>query len=202
MSRSTEATRRLAIALVAVSLPIPWPSDRALAASSALPRADHSLLTVESPDGGFRVQLPDALPPPARKSRSTVLGDVHEAHYVLAWGRARVSVELYEIPELAALIFPSRLLLDQAVSGLISDMEAREIERRPLRRQEHPARLVTYELPGDPGTLERALVVLASSRLYVVAVTAPPGAALGPGLERIIESFEVIGADPPGLRAR
>jgi hypothetical protein len=151
-----------------------------------------ALRTVESEEGRFRLQLPDSLPAAARKSRSTVLGPIHEAHYVLEWGEARVSVELYDIPPVAARLLPNGFLLDRAASGLVADMEARELDRAPVERQEHPARVVTYELPGEPAALERALIVLVGIRLYVVAVTAPPGDPLDGGLERVIDSFEIV----------
>ncbi len=138
------------------------------------------------------MQLPDTLPPPQHKSRTTVLGPIHEAHYRLEWGASRVSVELYEIPSVATLILPDRLLLDRAASGLVADMQARELDRSSVERQQHPARIVTYALPGDPAAIERALIVLAGPRLYVVVVTAPPGGALDPGLERVIDSFEIV----------
>ncbi len=167
----------------------------ALGASSAVPPRDGRgvLRTVESAEGGFRAQLPEPLPVPERKSRPTLLGPVHEVHYAVPWDDAHVSVELYDIPRLATLIFPTAVLLDQAADGVVAEMQARELARSSLSRQQHPARVVTYELPGAPTAVERALIVLAGSRLYVVVVTSPPGDGLGPSLEQIVDSFEIVG---------
>lgn len=188
MRRSRAATTRLATLLALLS--------SLLGASSSVPPAEDGggfLRTVESAEGRFRAQLPEPLPAPERRSRPTLLGAVHEVHYVMPWSGGRVSVEFYDIPRLATLLFPTGLVLDQAADGVVEDMEGREFERVSLERQGHPARLVTYALPGSPGAVERALIVLAESRLYVVVVTSPPGAGLDPKLMGIVDSFELVG---------
>ncbi len=185
MSRSRDA-QAILLALLSIC---------GLGASSAVPPRDGrgALRTVESAEGRFRAQLPEPLPAPERKSRPTFLGAVHEVHYAMAWDEARVSVEFYDIPRLATVIFPTGLLLDQAADGVVAEMQAREIARSSLSRQQHPARVVTYALPGDPVAVERALIVLDGSRLYVIVVTSPPGDGLGPRLEQIVDSFEIVG---------
>jgi hypothetical protein len=186
VSRSQDTTRRLCVLLSLAWLP-------ALCAStSAPPLPAAPLRPVESSEGRFRAALPSRLPRPERRSRPTLLGTVHEVHYVLAWGEGRVSLEFYDLPRLATLIVPAGLLLEQAADGVVADMRARELERISLERQAHPARLVTYVLPGEPGAVERALIVLAGSRLYMVVVTSPPGAGLEPELDRIVDSFEIF----------
>lgn len=185
MSRSVDTPRRLAVLLSL--LPV-------LCASSAVPPSAQPLLQrVESEEGRFRASLPEPLPEPERRSRATLLGPVHEVHYVMPWDDGQVSVEFYDIPRLATLIVPSGLLLGRAADGLVEDMQGRELDRVQLERQGHPACRVTYALPGESGGVERALIVLAESRLYLVVVTSPPGAALGPELERVVDSFEVLG---------
>lgn len=184
MSRSADTTRRLAVLLSL--LPV-------LCASRAVPPSAEPLLhRVESEEGRFRAFLPEPLPEPERRSRATLLGPVHEVHYVLPRDDGRVSVEFYDIPRLAALIVPSSLLLGQAADGLVEDMQARELDRALQERQGYPACLVRYALPGQGGGVERALIVLAESRLYLVVVTSPPGTDLGPELERVVDSFEIL----------
>lgn len=186
MSRFVDTARRLlAVSPLLLTLPL-------LCASRAVPPSAEPLLRrVESEEGGFRASLREPLPEPERRSRPTLLGPVHEVHYVMPWGDGKVSVEFYDIPRLATLIVPSGLLLAQAADGLVEDMQARELERTLLQRQGHPACLVTYALPREQG-IERALIALAGSRLYLLVVTSAPGAALGPELERVVDSFEIL----------
>jgi hypothetical protein len=153
----------------------------------------------ESEAGRFRVELPGE-PRLEQSERSTLLGAVSEARYILRLGDIAVVVETHDIPRIATRIVPTRTILDRTRSGVLEDMEAQLVASSEIALQGYPARDFTYRLPSDPPQLERAIAVLVGNRIYLVTGVAPEAPGARPDIARFFASFRFWPEDtpPPG----
>lgn len=163
-------------------------SAAGLAPSAPGPEAAGHWSVFESEAGRFRVELPGE-PRLERSERSTLLGAVTAEKYILRLGEVVVVVETHDIPRLAARIVPTRVILDQTRSGVLEDMRARMVTSSEITLQGYPARDFTYRVASRPPQLERAIVVLVGSRIYLVTGLAPESPGERPDLARFFGSF-------------
>jgi hypothetical protein len=141
-------------------------------------------------EGRFAVELPG---PPAleRDARLTPVGYVHQTKYWLRAGDALLAVELHDIPAIAAALMTDEGILDRARDGVIENENGTLLEAHALAFQGAPAREFTYRLPGDAPLVERVLVVLVESRLYLLTGMAARAPASHPDIARFFASFRV-----------
>jgi hypothetical protein len=71
------------------------------------------------------------------------------------------------------------------------DVGGRLLESREVSHQGHPAREVSYEVAGPPSLRERALLILAGNRLYLVIATWSPTRDFALPLAQLLRSFEL-----------
>jgi hypothetical protein len=144
--------------------------------------------TFESEAGRFHVELP-AAPEVHTETSSTFFGAVSHTKYTLRVGDALVAVETHDFPALATSLFSSASILEQTRSGVLEDMQARQLEAHALTLQDMPALDFTYEVPGAPPRIERALAVLVRNRIYLVTGMAERSPGSHPEIRRFLESF-------------
>ena len=140
--------------------------------------------------GRFSVRLPD-LPSVATDSRWTPVGRIHQARYSLTLDDARVVLEHHDLPRVAVLMFPQASILNRARNSLVSDVGGEVLASSDAPRDGRATREVTYTVPGDEGLVERALIQLVDTRLYVLVVTLPRARSGDPRITQLFGSFEV-----------
>lgn len=101
----------------------------------------------------------------------------------------QVAVETHDFPAFAASLVPAATILERTHSGVLDDMRARQIESHPLKIQDRPALDFSYEVPGEPPHVERALAVLVHSRIYLVTAMTDDSPGDHPVVRRFLESF-------------
>ncbi len=163
----------------------------ARALEAAEPAAPASREIVFSPpEGRFRVVFP-AEPVVSTASRRTFLGAVVETRYAVEIGDTSVAVELHDLPPLARLLLPAGAILGRARDRLVEGAGRRAVAARDAPHLGFPAREVTYDLSEQPARVEKALLVLVGSRLYIALATWPRASAIHSAAERLFETFEV-----------
>jgi len=125
-----------------------------------------------SDSGRFRIGFPGELPAtralPVEKFTVTTNNISHE----VTVEQTEFSVELHDIPRIAAMLLSQDFILDRAKEGMLADIGAHELSSREVSRQRYPARQVRYEMP-DRGLVGESLLVLARQRLYLVSSQHP-----------------------------
>jgi hypothetical protein len=144
----------------------------------------------DSPEGRFRVTAPGA-PALTTSSQATFLGPIHQARYAFQLAEGRVVVEHHDLPRLATLLLPAGAILGRAQSGLLQDVGGRLLESREVSHQGYPAREISYDVAGPPTLRERALLILAGNRLYLVIATWSPTDDFALSLAQLLRSFEL-----------
>jgi hypothetical protein len=147
-------------------------------------------ISFSPPEGRFRAALPTQ-PVVSGSFRRTFLGKIVEKRYAVNVGDTRVAVELYDLPQVAAILLTEDSILDRARDGLLENVGGRAIAARETSHQSFPAREVTYELADRPARIERALLVLIEPRLYIALASWPSASSAPPAAERLFESFEI-----------
>ena len=144
----------------------------------------------DSPEGDFRVTAPRA-PALTTSTQSTFLGPIQQARYAFDLAEGKVVVEHHDLPRLATLLLPARVILRRAQSSLLKDVGGRLLESREVSQQGHPAREISYDVAGPPLLRERALLILAGNRLYLVIATWNPTDDFALPLAQLLRSFEL-----------
>jgi hypothetical protein len=144
----------------------------------------------DSPEGRFRVTVPGA-PALTTSSQATFLGPIHQARYAFQLAEGQVVVEHHDLPRIATLLLPSGAILGRAQSSLLEDVGGRLLESREVSQQGYPAREISYDVAGPPSLRERALLILAGNRLYLVIATWSPTDDFALPLARLLRSFEL-----------
>jgi hypothetical protein len=144
----------------------------------------------ESPEGRFKVSAPGA-PSLTTSSQSTFLGPIHQARYAFELAEGQVVVEHHDLPRLATLLLPAGAILGRAQSSLLEDVGGRLLESREVSQQGYPAREISYDVAGPPSLRERALLILAGNRLYLVIATWSPPDDFALSLAQLLGSFEL-----------
>lgn len=139
--------------------------------------------------GDFRIEVPHA-PRLERDARPTPVGDVIETKYFLEYAGAELSIEIHEMPAIAAAVMPDGIILDQARDGVIDNEEGTPIAERELTFQGSPARAFTYSVPGE--RFEQALTVLVGKRIYLLTGTSKHEPYTHPDIERFFASFRFL----------
>jgi hypothetical protein len=146
--------------------------------------------TFKSPEGRFSAPFPSE-PVATTSTHRTLLGPIHGALYAADLGDLRVSVELHDLPRLAAFLLSTDTILERARKGLLEGVGGRAIDERSVVHRGYPARETRYALTDPPSAIERALLVLVENRLYIAIATWSEPAPSDAPLARFFESFEV-----------
>lgn len=143
-----------------------------------------------SEEGRFSVPLP-AAPAVTASTHHTLLGPIRGSMYAAELGDLSVSVELHDLPRIAAFLFSPDTILDRARKALLEGVGGRPLDAESAPHMGHPARDVRYALADPAFEIERALLVLVERRLYILIATWPEPAPSDAHLARLFESFEV-----------
>jgi hypothetical protein len=183
---------RLSGLLAAVTFLLADPSVSATALHPEKPGSDaaDAWEIYRSSGGRFSVLLPDT-PVVSHDSRWTPFGRIEQARYTLNSGGATIALEHHDLPRIATLVLAADTILNRARDSIVADVGGEILESREGVRNGHPVREVSYSVPGDEGLVERALLQLVESRLYVVVVTSPRASIADPAFARLFGSFEV-----------
>jgi hypothetical protein len=149
----------------------------------------------ESQRGRFRIFFPGE-PLVTHAAHRTVVGKVHTQRYQVRHLDAEFTVEINDLPGVAAFLLSDAAILDRAADGLLDDIEARELASSPVTRQGYPGRRVRYEILGGRHWVEEALLLLADTRLYIVMAGHRRETGEVPPTARFFESFEIRPAAP------
>ena len=142
-----------------------------VAAVSGIAAADEpgaaSWTHFRSDEGRFEVTLPRS---PVREtiSRDTWLGAVTESKYSAERDGTVFAVEHHDLPRAAATLVPAGAILRRARNGILADEDGRELAWKDCTLAGREARELTYEVPGDPPYVEKLVLLLVGSRLYIV----------------------------------
>jgi hypothetical protein len=150
--------------------------------------------TFRSIPGRFSVQLPAA---PERGTEDQHPGEgprVEGTTFSVQQGVTEYRVEYYDLPRFAAALLPDGFILRRARDGLVGDVNGRMLSSSRIERRGRPAITTRYEIPGERGEVERALLVLSDRRLYLAAVRWPGGQPISAFAERFFRSFSIWGS--------
>jgi len=147
------------------------------------------LRTYRSEAGRFRVDFPGASDPTVIELEGNNFAMTkNNFNYSVVSEGIEFSVEIHDIPRVARLMLSSDYILDQSVSGKLSDMNAREVDVVGTSFQGEPAREVVFAA-SDETFAGRMLLVLADRRIYLVGVLHPPSRDTREFSARFFESF-------------
>ena len=155
---------------------------------SASAAAD-SLHPFRSEDGRFSIDFPAPSPSSRNLTGDKFSVTNNDIRHAVDVDDAEFAVEIHDVPRAAYLLFPGHFILENAKSGLLGDIGAREIDSREISRQGQPGRVATFEIP-DKGLTGNLLMVLAKSRLYLVTVRYPEEDEPPMPFTSFFESFE------------
>ena len=162
----------------------------ALASALLLP-ADGSageLFDFRSEPGRFRIGFPGDSPTSRAMSGDKFSTTDNDARHVVEVDEAEFSVELHDIPRVAAMLLSDEFVLQQAARGMLDDLGGRQLAARRASRQDQPARWVSFEIP-DREVRGDVLLVLAERRLYLVSSSHPVEQHPPVTFAKFLESF-------------
>jgi hypothetical protein len=142
-----------------------------------------------SEGGRFQVELPAGPVSEKDEKRFSVLGPIYGKITTVHAGDLVLVIEVRELPALAQVLLPSDFILDRVHESVVEDVDGEEIRASAITLQGLPARDFLYRIPDDPPALERARVVVAEGRLYVVTAREPLPATSTAAVERFLDSF-------------
>lgn len=144
----------------------------------------------ESAEGRFRVYMPGE-PEKTVGERSTAVGSLDETRYEAMEGEAFYLVEVRDMPRIASWLMTDEALIDRSAEGLIDFAEGANVQKKRVTRDGHPALELSLDANYRAGYVERALVILAGRRLYVVIAGAPRD-TVDKDLGTFVDSFETL----------
>jgi hypothetical protein len=125
--------------------------------------------TYRSDDGRFSIDFPAPSPSAHAMTGAQFLFTDNDARHAVNVGDVEYAVEIHDVPRVAYGLLSSHFILENAKSGMLDDIGAREIDSREIDRQGKPGRVVAFEIP-EIGVTGNLLIVLAKNRLYLVTV--------------------------------
>ena len=162
------------------------------AAEPGTPESATAVAPLERPyrsdTGRFEVLMPGA-PEVVSKSRQTLGGRITSTQYSVERDAFEFWVECHDLPRMAQLL-SSGSILSRAKDDFLDANRGRERSFVETSVDGHPARTLSFEIPGERELVGDGLLTLVGSRLYVVAAIHPRRGPLG-GLGRLLKTFTV-----------
>lgn len=168
----------------------------AAAATEPASRGNDGWHTYVSEAERFQVELPAGPVSEKDEKRFSVLGPIYGKITTVNAGDLVLVIEVRELPALAQALVPTSFILDQVHQSVVEDVDGEEIRASAITLQGLPARDFLYRIPDDPPALERARVVVAEGRLYVVTAREPLPVTSTAAIARFLDSFRFEPAKP------
>jgi hypothetical protein len=143
-----------------------------------------------SDTGRFEVLMPGT-PEVVSTSRQTIGGRITSTEISVERDAFEFRVEYHDLPRIAEVLMSSGGILSRAKDDFLDAIRARERSSVETSVDGHPARTLSFEIPGDRELVGDGLLTLVGSRLYVVTAIHPRRDPRGGLLDRLLKTFTV-----------
>ena len=126
-------------------------------------------------DHPFEVEVPKD-PEQREVSRSIGFGTVESRSFVVNDEKGTIFVSIITIPGFASAFTPNSLLYGQTKDGMISDLQAKELEFSDFERDGREGKLLVYEIPASEAGQSRqgrAEFFRVGKQMYLFAAHSP-----------------------------
>lgn len=142
-------------------------------------------------DERFSVAFP-AHPEYHSATAHTIVGDIKQQGYRAPFGDGFFSVELHELPRIARILLPARLLLDRAKSQILKESGTESLSFRRVTTSGHPGSVFSYRSPESNFEIEEVHLFLVGKQLVKLTAGVAKGSNDRSPMDRFFNSFRFL----------
>ena len=151
---------------------------------------EHAWTRFTSETGRFSVLVPGE-PSLLERKTTTIIGTLNEWKYLVPLADGAFSVGFHDLPPIAMLLAPTRVVLSRTRDQILTGTEGTEISFVEYDFDGHPGRILAYEAENSEYRYEEVRMILVGRRLYLLTAGRPALEADRSLMDRFFDSFRI-----------